>query len=81
MTDYSKYKSLTDEEWLLLGEELNRWEAIRDDRHTRQTRLDKNESKQYGNCLSTVQAVLGRRRVRYWMNRAIEEGRSIKGNY
>lgn len=81
MSDYSKHRSLTEEEWLELAVELNRWEAIRDDRHARQTKLDKNESKQYGNCLSSVQAILGRRRCRYWMNRSIELGLSAKGKF
>lgn len=54
-----------------LAEDLTEWEAISANRQKYPVgnKEDRRESIVYGNCLSTVEAVLGRRRVLKWMRK------------
>ena len=54
-----------------LAEDLIRWEEIAYNRQKYPigNEDDRRESIVYGNCLSTIQAILGRRRVLKWMKR------------
>ena len=54
-----------------LAEDLTEWEEIARNRQKYPIGNDddRRESIVYGNCLSTIQGVLGRRRVLKWMKR------------
>ena len=63
---------LTEHESLCLGDELNEWAKFASWRDTAATKEDRRESVVYGNCLSSMRALLGRRQVNEWMKRAAE---------
>lgn len=54
-----------------LAEDLTEWEEISDNRgkYPVFTKEDRRESIVYGNCVSTIEATLGRSRVLKWMRK------------